>query len=90
MFISTILKKIPSVLSMSMGLGIGLYIMASLGTMLSSTLFKAVTPYSHFQPGYILVEGTYDWSLAWISFAVIILCLAGSYFFYSRRNIASL
>jgi ABC-2 type transport system permease protein len=90
MFISTIVKKIPSVLSLSMGLGIGLYIVSSLGTMLSSTIFHIITPYSHFAPAYILVEGTYDWSLVWISFLFIILSLVGSYFFYTRRNIASL
>jgi len=90
MFISTVVKKIPSVLSVSMGLGIGLYIVSSLGTMLSSTVFHIITPYSHFAPSYILVEGTYNWSLVWISFVIITLSLAGSYFFYTRRNIASL
>lgn len=90
MFVSTIVKKIPSVLSLSMGLGIGLYVMASLGKMLSSKLFLYISPYGHFAPDYILVHGTYDWSLAWISFAVIILSLSGSYYFYLRRNIASL
>jgi len=90
MFVSTVVKKVPSVLSLSMGLGIGLYIMSSLGTMLTSTLFHVITPYSHFAPAYILAEASYDWSLAWISFAIIILSLAGSYFFYLRRNIASL
>ena len=90
MFVSTIVKKVPSVLSLSMGLGIGLYIMASLGKMLSSNLFLYITPFGHFAPDYIIVEKTYNWSLAWISFAVIILSLIGSYFFYQRRNIASL
>ena len=90
MFVSTVVKKVPSVLSLSMGLGIGLYIMSSLGTMLTSTLFHVITPYSHFAPAYILAEASYDWSLAWLSFAIVILSLAGSYFFYLRRNIASL
>lgn len=90
MFVSTVAKKIPSVLSLSMGLGIGLYVLASLGTMLSSRIFMLVTPYSHFAPAYILVEGKYDWSLVWMSFSIIVFSLAGSYFFYLRRNIASL
>jgi len=90
MFVSTIAKKIPSVLSLSMGFGIGLYVLSSLGTMLESTLFMVMTPYSHFSPSYILAEGSYNWSLVWISFAVIILSFGGSYFFYLRRNIASL
>jgi len=90
MFISTIIKKVPSVLSLSMGLGIGLYVLSSLGYMLSSRLFHIITPFSHFSPTYILTEGSYDWSLVWISFIVIIVSLTGTYFFYQRRNIASL
>ena len=90
MFISTVVKKVPSVLSLSMGLGIGLYILYSLGKMLSSRLIMIISPYAHFAPDYILAEGHYDWGLVWISFTVIILSLGGSYFFYTRRNIASL
>jgi len=90
MFVSTTTKKISSVISYSMGIGIGLYILTSLGNMLSSTVFKLLSPYSHFSPQYVLLEGAYDWSIAWVSFALIFITLFGSYFFYNRRNIASL
>ena len=75
MFVSTIIKKVPSVLSLSMGLGIGLYILSSLGKMLSSRTISFISPYAHFAPDYILVEGHYDWSLVWITFIVILISL---------------
>lgn len=90
MLISTLVKKIPSVLSFSMALGFGMYIITSLGALISSDIFKFLSPYSHFAPQHILLEGSYDWPLAIISFLVIILSLGGSYFLYLRRNIPSL
>ena len=90
MLISVSVKKISSVLSYSMALGFGLYIMSSFGQMLSSDIFGLVTPYSHFGPVYILVSGTYNWSLAIISFLVILISFPLSYFLYNKRNIPSL
>lgn len=90
MLVSMIVKKIPSVISYSMGLGFGMYIITSMGALISSDIFKYISPYSHFAPQYILVEGSYDWPLAFISFCVITLSLIGSYFLYLRRNIPSL
>ena len=90
MVISVSIKKVSSVLSFSMGLGFGLYIINSFGSIVSSDYLKYVTPYAHFNPAYPLINGTWDWSLIWISFVVIVCSLIASYFLYLRRNIASL
>lgn len=90
MMISVIIKKVSSVLSFSMALGFGLYILSSLGTMLSSNFLKVLSPYSHFNPTYILIKGHYNWSLAMISFAIIVITIPLGYFFYNKRNIPSL
>lgn len=90
MFISMILKKIPSVISFSMGLGFGLFILTSMGSLISNDIIQLISPYSHYDPGYILVEGSYDWPLVLLSFSIIIISLGGSYFLYLRRNIPSL
>lgn len=90
MFVSVLVKKIASVLSYSMALGFGMYIITSMGAVISSDLFQYFSAYSHFAPQYILINGHYNWMLAFISFGVIIISLFGSYFFYLRRNIPSL
>lgn len=90
MLISMLVKKIQSVISYSMALGFGMYIIASLGTLISSDLFKYLSPYAHFSPSYILINGNYDWILAMISITTIVASLMGSYFLYLRRNIPSL
>jgi len=90
MFISVAIKKVSSVLSFSMGLGFGMYILGSFASMLSSNMFKVLTPYAHFNPNYILVHGHYEWGYALISITVSIAALIGTYFLYLKRNIASL
>ncbi len=88
--ISVLVKKVTSVLSFSMALGFGMYIVSSFGSILSSKLFNIISPYSHFSPTYILINGKYEWSLAIISFIIILVTLPLSYFLYQKRNIASL
>ena len=88
--ISVSIKKVSSVLSFSMALGFGLYILSSLGTMLSSKMLSIISPYFHFAPAEILVTGSLDWGLASISISIIIISLVASYFLYQKRNIASL
>lgn len=90
MLISMLVKKIRSVISFSMALGFGTYIISSMGTIVSSGVLQYFTPYSYFQPKYILVEGTYNWPLTFVCFGVIAVSLVSSYFLYIRRNIASL
>jgi ABC-2 type transport system permease protein len=90
LLISVSIKKVGSVLSFSMALGFGLYLLSSFGSILSSNMFKVLSPYSHFDPGYILINGHYDWGLAIISFLVILIAFPLSYLLYKNRNIASL
>ncbi|MBI9010194.1 MAG: ABC transporter permease subunit [Tenericutes bacterium] len=88
--ISVSIKKVTSVLSFSMALGFGLFVVNSFGSILSSELFTYLTPYSHFNTAYILINGHWDWSIVWISFTIMICSFAATYFLYLKRNIASL
>jgi len=90
LLISVSIKKVSSVLSFSMALGFGMFLLSSFGSILSSNIFKILTPYSHFDPEYILINGHYDWRLAIISILIIIISIPLSYFLYKNRNIASL
>lgn len=90
MMISMMVKKVSSVISFSMALGFGMFILSSLGKMLSSKFLDILSPYNHFDPGFILVDGTYDIIPTIISVSIIITSFVVSYFLYLRRNIASL
>ncbi|XMB72911.1 ABC transporter permease subunit [Mycoplasmatota bacterium WC30] len=90
MVISVSIKKVSSVLSFSMGLGFGMFVLSSFGSILSSESIKYLTPYSHFNSAYVLINGSWNWELLWISLTVMVLSLVASYFLYLKRNIASL
>lgn len=90
MLISVSLKKLKSVISFSMSLGFGLFIVNSLGQMFTSDLFKAISPYGHFNPNYMISNESYHIGFTIISIVVVISTLVASYFLYLRRNIASL
>ena len=90
MLVSVSVKKISSVLSYSMALGFGLYILNSLKALFSSDIFGFISPYSHFNPSYILAEGHYHPVFTIVSVTIIVVSLLMSYFLYLRRNIHSL
>ncbi len=90
MVISVSLRKINSILSYSMGLGFGLYIMNSFKELLSSDLFGYISPYTYFSPTYILINGHYEILLTIICLSIIVISLTMSYFLYLKRNIHSL
>jgi ABC-2 type transport system permease protein len=87
MLISLLPKKIRSVTPFSMGMVFGMYLLNAFGGMLGDVTLEKVTPFKHFDPNYIIRNGSYDLPLVLISVSVIILSLAGSYFIYARRNI---
>ena len=90
MFISLLFKKVRSVLSLSMGLAIGLYVVNSVRGIVHSDILGYVTPYYYFEPGLILIDGAYDLKLFGIAIGIIILSLVSSYLLYNRRDIHSL
>ncbi len=90
MVISVSLRKISSVLSFSMALSFGLYIVNSLKSIFSSDMLGYISPYTQYSHSYILVEGHYDPLLTVISVSIIIISLVMSYFLYLKRNIHSL
>jgi len=84
------IKKIRSVLSFSMALAFGLYILSALQKIIGGKILGIITPFNHFEAGYILKQGKYDTVQAAISIGIIIVSLIMSYILYLRRNIHSL
>ena len=90
MFISLLFKKIRSVLSLSMGLVIGLYVISGVRGIIDSDILGYFTPFYYFEPGLILIDGSYNLELLGIAVGIIIVSLVSSYLLYKRRNIHSL
>lgn len=90
MFISLLFRKVRSVLSLSMSLAIGLYVINSVRGVLDSELLGYITPYYYFEPGVILKSGEYDLRLFLIAIGVIAISLISSYLIYNKRDIHSL
>lgn len=70
-----------------MGIVFGMYILNAFGGMLGDVTLENVTPFKHFDPNYIIRNGSYDLSLVLISVSATVVAFMGSYFLYTRRNI---
>lgn len=85
--ISLMVKKVPSVISLSMSSVFGMYILAAFGGSLGEDKFDYLTPFKHFEASKIVSSGEFDIPKVIISVAVIIISVIGSYVLYKRRNI---
>lgn len=90
LLVTVLLKKIRTVLPFAMGLGFGMYIVQSVGSMLKSDLILSLTPFGHYNATQILAYGEFEWYHILISLIIIVGSFIGSYFLYQKRNIASL
>lgn len=87
--ISLLVKRVRSVTPYAMGLGFGMYVLSAFGSMLGESKLELLTPFKHFDPNYIIKNGTYDVPLVMISVVAILISMAGSYWLYTRRDIPS-
>lgn len=90
MLISLFFRKIRSVLSLSMGLAIGLYVANSVRGIVDSEILGYFTPFYYFEPRVILKNGKYDFKLFLLGIIVVVISLIGSYLIYNKRDIHSL
>jgi ABC-2 type transport system permease protein len=86
MFISLLVKRVRNVTPFSMGLAFGMYVLSAFGGMLGDVKLELITPFKHFDPGYIISNQAYP-STLWISVAYIVVSAIGTYVLYQRRDI---
>ena len=87
--LSLLMKRVRSVIPLSMALSFGMYILNVFGSMLGEDKLEIVSPFRHFDPNYILANGSYDLPLVMISVAVILIAIPASYILYQKRNITA-
>lgn len=87
--ISLLMKRVRSVIPLSMALSFGMYILNVFGTMFGDAKLEVISPFRHFDPNYILANGSYNLPLVMISVVVIVIAIPASYALYQKRNIAA-
>lgn len=90
MLISVLAKRIRSVLAYSLGLSFGMYMINAIGSIIGGNTMTYISPFSHFDPGYILEYGKYDVKLVLISIIIILVSIVGTYILFPKRDIHSL
>ncbi len=90
MFISLLMKKVRSVLSIAMGLSIGLYVVNSVRNIVDSDILGLLSPFYYFDSEYILTSRTYNLGLFTLATSIIVFCLLGSFILYNKRDSHSL
>ena len=90
MLASLFFKRVRSVISLSMGLAIGLYVINSVRGIVDSNIIGYLSPYYYFEPGSIVIDGQYDLKLLILAFSIIVISLFFSDTLYNKRDIHSL
>ncbi|MDH8678450.1 ABC transporter permease subunit [Fusibacter bizertensis] len=90
MLVSVLMRKIRSVLSFSLALAFGTYILNSIRAIVGGKLLGYFSPFYHFNPATILAKGSINIALLTLSSFVIIASLTATYLLYVRRDIYSL
>jgi len=88
LLISLLMKRVRSVIPLSMALAFGMYVVSAFGGMLGDDTLDVISPFKHFEPNAILTNSAYD-SLALITVAAILVAVPASYLLYAKRNIHS-
>jgi len=89
LLISLLMKRVRSVTPLSLALAFGMYVLSVFGSMLGEDKLEIISPFTHFDPNYILQNAAYDFPLPLISMGVIIIAIPVSFLLYQKRNIAS-
>ena len=85
--VSLLVRRVRSVTPYAMALAFGMYVLNAFGDMLGENTIENITPFKHFDPGYIIDNGSFNLPLVSISLVVIVISFAGSYLLYRRRDI---
>ncbi|HIE57654.1 MAG TPA: hypothetical protein EYP88_05430 [Anaerolineales bacterium] len=87
--VSLLVKRVRNVTPYGLGLGFGMYVLAAFGDMLGESKLEWITPFKHFDAGYIVQHQGYDMRLFGLSVSITVIALAISYWRYLRRDIPS-
>ncbi|HWQ45532.1 MAG TPA: ABC transporter permease subunit [Longilinea sp.] len=85
--VSLLVKRVRSVTPYSLGLAFGTYVLSAFSGIFEDVKLELITPFKHFDPAYMIQNGSYDTSLVLLNVAITLISLAVSYWLYTRRDI---
>lgn len=89
-FISVVIKKIKSVLPVSLGVVFGFYILDMFGSVIGGDKIKYLTPFKYFDLAHIIEKGKYETRFIILSLVIIVAAIGGSYVLYYKKDISAI
>ena len=87
-FIGSALKQHKRSSSVAISVLLGTYFISVIAGLKEEWDFlKYLSPFKYFDPSLILHESRVETVYLWISFGIVVLCLAGAYLTYSKRDL---
>jgi len=85
--ISVFAGKIESVISVSLSIVFGFYILGSLGSFLGEERVRYLSPFRYFDPAYIIKHTAYETSFVVVGIILFIGAIAISYLLYIKKDV---
>jgi ABC-2 type transport system permease protein len=86
-FISVIAKKIKSVLTVSLSVVFGFFIISMFGSVIGDNAVRYITPFKYFDSIYIINHKAYESSYVITGIVVMIIAIVASYYIYIKKDI---
>ncbi len=87
-FLGCALKQHRRAGSIAVSLLLGTYFLSVISGLSENLEFlRYLTPFKYFDPGLLLRESRIDINYVWLSLVIIIVCIAGGYYTYARRDL---
>ncbi|MDH3943508.1 MAG: ABC transporter permease [Anaerolineae bacterium] len=87
-FLGAAMKQYKRASSVAVSLLLGTYFLSILSDLNQDFEFiKYISPFKYFNPALILRDSGLDMNYVWLSLAIIVICIAGAHFTYSRRDL---
>jgi ABC-2 type transport system permease protein len=87
LLVSVLVPKIKSVLSFSLPIVFGFFIIGMLDSVIGIENARYLTPFKYFDVGYIATRTSYEWKYLLTEAAVVTVCIAVAYIVYIRKDI---
>jgi ABC-2 type transport system permease protein len=84
---SVVMPKIKSVLSVSLSVVFGFFILDMFGSVIGEKAIRYVTPFKYYDRSYIMKNGSYEVQYIILEIVLIAIAIAASYLLYSRKDI---
>jgi len=88
--LSVLIPKIKSVISITLPIVFGFFIISMLGTVIGDKAVTYITPFEYFNREHIMLHERYEISYIFIEIVLIVFALVATYFIYHKKDIHSI